>query len=127
MNYKTSDLRDEYTTRLYNYYNTNSNAILEHMKKLGYNNLNREDDRQRFIIAKLNSPDYLYTSNINIYDLIEQIKQTSEYINLNKTFSSLFNHKLERAIVLAKYVDTSNLMDFYNRLTFSELYKLTQT
>ena len=126
MNYKTSDLREEYTTSLYNYYNKRPNAILEHMKKLGYNNLNREDDRQRFIIAKLNTPEYLYTNNINIYDLIEQIKQTSEFINMNKTFASLFNHKLERSIVLSKYIDTNDLMDFYNKLTFSELYKLTQ-
>ncbi len=100
--------------------------ILEHMKKLGLNQVNLENYKNQLIISMLNSDDY-NNNNYNVIsltDLIAEIKDTDKFKNV---YTNFYN-KCERSMILSRFLnnsDTSNsLMNFYHALTNDELLEL---
>ena len=98
--------------------------ILEHMKKLGLNQVNLENHKNQLIISMLNDDEYNNNNVISLTDLIAEIKDTDKFKNVYMDFYK----KCERSIILSKFLNTSDtsvsLMNFYHALTNDELLEL---
>lgn len=96
-------------------------VILQNMKKLGYYNVNKTMLYDRFIkqyIKKVVDNDLDYSKPLQNY--IEEYKQTEDY---NMCMDQI-NRQVERSLELQKFLNTTNLKEFYEDCTEDELYYL---
>ena len=99
----------------------NSNIIISSLKKLGYYDINYNEEEEKYIkskiIAWIKTSDYHTIINTNLTNLITTIKSTQDYA----LFSNHLNHRIQRFNDLNQYINIINTYDFYSSLTLEEL------
>ena len=93
--------------------------IIFSLKKLGYYNINKpllcKEFIKKYLIKLINNNDIEYSKSLQFY--INEYKQTNEYNN----FINQIDIKIKRSIILQKYLNNSELFNFYNNCTEDEL------
>lgn len=107
--------------------NENSNHVREKMKKLKYINVNTSRMRENFLDEAI--PEFFYVHRYDkslltytfekICDLVID-EQREDY----DEFCKEYDNRIKRSIELSQFIDTNNYVDFYKKLTISELEKL---
>lgn len=96
--------------------NSNNN-IRKSLKKLGYYNLNKDNEDKKLYIntlsKKINELDDNWKSTI-------KDKTINDFLPYNDANESLMN-RFERSRVLSKHLDKKDTLEFYNDLTLEEL------
>jgi hypothetical protein len=99
----------------------NANPIVNSLKKLGYYNIDISKEEETFMKGKIISwiagSNYANIENINIIDLIKNIKATQDYA----LFTERTNRRIQRSNELNKYIDITDTYEFYSSLTLDEL------
>jgi hypothetical protein len=107
----------------------NQEQIINCLKKLNYYTIDLHQEQKKFILDFLNNiisyelkKDWdSDIKNKSIFDLIEYIKNTSDY----QRFEYNLNYRISRAFILSKYINNSNsTFIFYNDLSIEELTQL---
>ena len=109
----------------------NQEQIINCLKKLNYYTIDLHQEQKKFILDFLNNiisyelkKDWdSDIKNKSIFDLIEYIKNTSDY----QRFEYNLNYRISRAFILSKYISIPNYNStyyFYNDLTINELTQL---
>jgi hypothetical protein len=99
----------------------NTDQIINSIKKLGYYNINIIKESDSYCMKKLgNILSSKFNSDImskTIDSIMIQIKNSDDY----KNFQLKLNKRLERSIILSKYLHHNDTLDFYKNLTLDEL------
>lgn len=96
-------------------------VILHNMKKLGYYNVNKLMLYDRFMkqyLKKMIDTNLDYSRSLQ--DYIDEYKKTDDY---NRCIEQI-EKQIERSLELRKFLNTTNLKEFYENCTEDELYYL---
>lgn len=101
-----------------NVMNINSNdQIVNSLKKLGYYNIDQNNECNNYISNSVLLKNKNLDKSKTINELFDEFKQTSDY----KNFVNNVNTRIGRALVLSSFINSGNLINFYDALTLEEL------
>ena len=98
--------------------NINDNdQIINSLKKLGYYNIDQNNECNNYISNSVISKNKNHDKTKTLNELFDEFKETTEY----KNFLHNINIRIGRALVLSSFINTGNIINFYNALTLEEL------
>jgi hypothetical protein len=91
--------------------------IINSLKKLRYYNIDQNFECNKFIIESLMLNSKYLEKTKTIDKLADEFKETAEY----KNFLHNINLRIGRALVLSSFINSNDILNFYNALTLEEL------
>ena len=96
----------------------NNNHIHKSLRKLGYYNINKDDEDKKLYIDQLSKK--IINEFDNDWKVTIKNKTINDFLPFNDVNPSLTN-RIERSIILSKHLDKDDTLEFYNDLTQEEL------
>lgn len=89
-------------------------TIQKALQKLKYLNVDMNSEVQVYIKEHITA---ILREDATVRELMDEIKETDKFYQ----FFNHLKHRVERSILLSKFLDTNNIEEFYSSLTFEEL------